>query len=225
VQDRIRHPWNLTPKEAIALQKELAGRVRAGPALENCRYLAGFDLSYNKFSPVCFAAVAIWDVREKKLHEVIGVKGEATFPYIPGLLSFREIPLLMEAFAKLKSKPDVLMIDGQGYAHPRRFGVACHLGILLDLPSIGCAKSRLIGTFEEPADEAGSRSPLIDKEEVIGAVVRTKRRTNPLFISIGHKIDLDSAVRIVLAAGAGYRVPEPTRQAHLAVNALRLSAG
>lgn len=218
------HPWNLTPKEAIALQKELAGKIRHGPPLKRYRYVAGVDLSYNRFSPTCFAAVVIWDAKKKERGEVAGVVGQSTFPYIPGLLSFREIPLLMEAFTQLKTTPEVVMVDGQGYAHPRRIGIACHLGLLLDLPSIGCAKSRLLGTFEEPALEAGSTTRLYDKEELIGQVVRTKPRTNPLFISVGHKIDLASAVRIVLETGAGYRVPEPTRQAHLAVNEMRLQS-
>jgi deoxyribonuclease V len=131
----------------------------------------------------------------------------------------------MDAFAKLHTRPVVVMVDGAGYAHPRRVGIASHLGLLLDLPTIGCAKSRLLGTFDDPAPEAGSTAPLMDKEELIGQVVRTKDRCKPLFISVGHKIDLASAVRVVLETGGGYRVPEPTRQAHLKVNAMRIAAG
>lgn len=218
------HRWDLTPKEAIALQKELAGRILKRPKLKRYRYVAGVDLSYNRFSPDCFAAVVVWDTAKKQTKETVGVRGKSTFPYIPGLLSFREIPLLMEAFAQLQTPPDVVMVDGQGYAHPRRIGIASHLGLLLDLPSIGCAKSRLLGTFEEPALEAGSATSLIDKGEVIGQVLRTKHRCKSLYISIGHKIDLESAVRVVLETGGGYRVPEPTRQAHLTVNAMRVRA-
>lgn len=215
------HPWNLTPKEAIALQKELAGKVRQKPALKRYRYVAGVDASYTRFCPDCFAAIAVWDAQQNEVKQVVGVAAKVTFPYVPGLLSFREIPPLLGAFARLQEPPDVVMVDGQGYAHPRRFGIACHLGVLLNVPTIGCAKSRLVGTFDPPGAEAGSLSDLCDKDEIIGRVVRTKLRTNPLFVSIGHRIDLDSAVRVVLETCQGYRVPEPTRQAHLAVNALR----
>jgi deoxyribonuclease V len=215
------HPWNLTPKEAVALQKQLADRVRSRPALKRYRTIAGVDASYTRFSPICYAAIAVWDAKTGTVEQVVGVRAETTFPYVPGLLSFREIPPLLQAFAKLDRPPDVVMVDGQGYAHPRRFGIACHLGVLLDVPTIGCAKSRLLGTYDDPGTDTGSFSPLLDKEEVIGRVVRTKNRTNPLFISVGHRIDLESAMRVVLESGRGYRVPEPTRQAHLAVTELR----
>src|SRR5262249_12948151 len=153
-----------------------------------------------------------------------GVVAEATFPYVPGLLSFREAPVVLEAFAKLEHAPDVVVCDGQGLAHMRRFGLACHLGLWLDRPCLGCAKTLLVGKFGAQGPEAGARADLVDRGEVVGAAVRTKRNVQPVYVSAGHRIDLDSAVRVVLAGAAGYRVPEPTRQAHLYVNELRRGA-
>ena len=141
---------------------------------------------------------------------------EVAFPYVPGLLSFRETPVLVPVLESLALRPDVLLVDGQGIAHPRRFGIACHLGLLFDIPTIGCAKSRLTGKFEEPGQAKGSHAELKDGEEVIGAALRTRDGTRPIFVSIGHKVDLESALRIVLGCVGKYRIPEPTRRAHLA---------
>jgi deoxyribonuclease V len=215
------HSWKLTPKEAIALQKELASRVDRRTPLGPCELVAGADISYNRFSPIFYGSVVVLKTSDWSVVEVQDVVGENAFPYIPGLLSFREAPILLQAFAKLKEKPDVVMVDGQGIAHPRRLGIASHLGLWLDLPTIGCAKSRLTGTFEEPAKDAGSMSALMDGKEEIGKVLRTKKNIQPLYISVGHRIDLDSAVRLVLESCRGYRIPEPTRQAHLHVNEVR----
>ncbi|HYV37421.1 MAG TPA: endonuclease V [Gemmataceae bacterium] len=143
------------------------------------------------------------------------------FPYVPGLLSFREGPVLLEAFAKLRTTPDAVMIDGQGFAHPRRMGIACHIGLFLDVPTLGCAKSLLVGKYKEPGKKRGSLAPLLDKDDIIGSIVRTRDKVKPVFVSIGHKIDQASAVRLVLQCAQGFRIPEPTRQAHLHVNALR----
>jgi deoxyribonuclease V len=223
---RIRrlHSWDLAPKAAVALQRELASRVETGPALGEVEIVAGADISYNRFSPTIYAGVVVLRLSDGQVIERSGVVADATFPYVPGLLSFREAPAVLRAFARLKSKLDAVLFDGQGYAHPRRVGLASHLGLWLNIPCVGCAKSRLIGEFKPPKREAGSLSDLIDKEEVIGRVVRTKTGVNPLFVSIGHKIDLASAVRLTLAACRGYRLPEPTRQAHLFVNELRTVA-
>ncbi len=147
-----------------------------------------------------------------------------TFPYIPGLLSFRESPPLMEAWRKLKVIPDVLMVDGHGYAHPRRFGIACHLGVILGIPTIGFAKTLLIGKYAEPASTAGNITPLMERGEIIGNVVRTKTNVKPVFVSIGNRITLDDAVRVTLECVKGYRIPEPIRRAHLLVNAVRRDA-
>jgi len=215
------HSWRLTPTEAIALQRKLADQVDARAPLARCDLIAGADVSYNRFSPFIYAAVVVLRADDCSIVEVQSVVGNATFPYVPGLLSFRESPIVLQAFEKLTTTPDAVMLDGQGYAHPRRFGLACHLGLWLDLPCLGCAKSRYIGEFREPAPKAGSLAALLDKKEEIGKVVRTKDRTNPVYVSVGHKIDLASAVRLVLTTSRGYRIPEPTRQAHLHVNELR----
>jgi deoxyribonuclease V len=213
--------WKLTPKEAVALQRELAGRVVTDTTLSECKTIAGADVSYNRFSSTFYAGVVVVRVADGEVLERCGAVAESPFPYMPGLLSFREAPALLEAFAKVKSRPDAVMCDGQGLAHPRRFGVACHLGLCLEVPTIGCAKSHLTGEFEQPAPEVGSTSPLVLRDEIVGGVVRTKNRTKPLFVSPGHRIDVASSIRWVLASCHGYRMPEPTRQAHLFVNELR----
>jgi deoxyribonuclease V len=215
------HPWNLTPDEAVALQRELATRVVLGPPLPSCELIAGADVSYNKGSSTFYAGVVVLKTADLSVVERCGAVAEGPFPYIPGLLSFREAPALLEAFAKVRSQPDAVMVDGQGIAHPRRLGIASHLGLFLDVPTIGCAKSLLTGRYEEPARQAGSTSPLRKGSDLLGQVVRTKNGVQPLFVSVGHRINLDSAVRWVVATCRGYRLPEPTRQAHLFVNELR----
>jgi deoxyribonuclease V len=215
------HSWNLTPTEAVALQRELASRVEARTPLTRCDLIAGADVSYSRFSNTLYAGVVVLRMTDLAVVEKQGVVREVTFPYVPGLLSFRETPVLLEAFAKLESEPDVIMADGHGLAHPRRFGYACHLGLCLNRPTLGCAKSRLTGTYKEPGPKAGSVAPLMDKAEIIGEVVRTKNKVKPVYVSVGHLSDLGSAVEVVLATCRGYRIPEPTRQAHLHVNALR----
>jgi deoxyribonuclease V len=237
------HAWDVTPSEAVALQKKLREKVVLQPLPKTIRHVAGADISFNRFSDVVYAAIVVLRLPELELVSSAGVVTKATFPYVPGLLSFRETPPLLEAWQKLKMQPDVLMLDGQGIAHPRRFGIACHIGLLLDLPTVGCAKSVLVGHYDEPAQEAGNTSPLIHKDEVIGAVVRTKNRVNPVYISPGYLADIPSAVGLALscvkgytaqqesgnlfdaqakpAKGSKYRIPEPTRQAHLLVNAMR----
>ena len=216
------HSWDLTPKQAIALQKELAGRIDMRPPLKKCELLAGADCSYNRFSPKLYGAVVVLRTSDWSIVEAQGLVGESQFPYVPGLLSFREVPIILEIFAKLRHRPDAVMLDGQGRAHPRRIGLACHAGLWLGIPSFGCAKTRLTGEHDEPGPNVGDLAPLRDKDEIIGSVVRTKKRTKPVYVSSGHQIDLPSAVRLTLASGRGYRIPEPTRQAHLYVNQMRL---
>ena len=219
------HSWDLDPTAAVALQKDLAGQIDVRSPLRHCELIAGADVSYNRFSPLLYAAVVVLRM-DGTIVEVQEAVGEATFPYRSGLLTFREAPILLEAFAKLNSEPDAIMLDGQGIAPPRRFGLAAHIGLLLNKPCLGCAKSRLTGKFKEPKSRAGFISPLLDKDgEIIGNVVRTKDNVKPVFVSSGHRIDLPSAVRMVLATCRGYRIPEPTRQAHLHVTALRRRAG
>jgi len=205
----------------VALQRQLADRVDARTPLIGCNLIAGADVSYDRFSNVFYAGVVVLRMDDLTVVEQQGVVREVSFPYVPGLLSFRETPVLLEAFAKIESEPDAVILDGHGFSHPRRFGFACHLGLWLDRPAVGCAKTRLIGTYKDPGRKAGSVAPLKDKDDVIGQVVRTKAGVKPVFVSVGYKIDLRSAVELVLATCRGYRLPEPTRQAHLHVNALR----
>lgn len=216
-----RHRWDLSTTEARALQNELASEVNTTRPLRPWKTVAGADVSYNRFSPWLHAAVVILDARTGEIVEQAGTTDRASFPYVPGLLSFREIPPLIQVFEKLKTVPDVILCDGQGIAHPRRLGLATHLGLWLGVPTVGCAKSRLCGTYEEPGLKRGSQSPLVDRGEVVGAVLRTRDRVKPLFVSPGHLCDLEGAVEIVLEQSGKYRLPTPTRLAHLVVNELR----
>jgi len=209
------HSFDVDYKEAVRIQRQLAEQISLSPFSAKYRYVAGADVAYSKKDNALFAAVVVLEYPSAE--EVLSrtEKGEATFPYIPGLLSFREAPLLLQIFEELPITPDVVIFDGQGLAHPRGFGLACHVGLFLDVPSIGCAKSRLVGEHEEPGPIKGSTTPLTYKEKVVGAVVRTRDKVKPVFVSPGHKVDIKSAVRIVLETCRGYRLPEPTRIAHL----------
>lgn len=215
------HDWSMTPRDAIDLQKQLRDRVKLAPLDRTIETIAGADISFNKFETTVYAGVVVLRIDTLEVIEEAGVVTEAHFPYIPGLLSFRETPALLEAWARLKIEPDVLMLDGQGLAHPRRFGIACHVGLLIERPTLGCAKSVLVGKYDEPASERGAWSPMIDKGETIGAAVRTKKNVKPIYVSPGHLITLEDSINLTLACNGGYRQPEPTRRAHLLVNALR----
>jgi deoxyribonuclease V len=208
------HEWQVSTSEAIRLQKQLASQVSRDETSDAFRYIAGVDVSTSRWEKEGTAAVVVLSYPELELLEEKKVRGRIGFPYVPGLLSFREAPLMLEAFEKLVISPDLVLVDGQGIAHPRRFGIAAHLGLFLDVPTIGCAKSRLCGTCEEPGTEAGSSADLRDGGEVIGAVVRTRQGTKPVYVSVGHKISLQQAVRWVLMCCRGFRLPEPTRLAH-----------
>jgi deoxyribonuclease V len=215
------HDWNLTPKEAVALQRKLAGTVDARSRVTKCDLIAGADVSYNRFSKILYAGVVVLRMSDLKVVERCGATFETRFPYVPGLLSFREAPALLKVFAMVESEPDVVVLDGHGFAHPRRFGLACHVGMWLNRPCLGCAKSRLTGTFKRLGVNAGARTKLTDEDEVIGTVLRTKTDVKPVFVSVGHRIDLESAVKVILAARSKYRIPEPTRLADQYVNELR----
>ncbi len=209
------HRWDLTPQEAIQLQRELASRVIREGQPEAVKVIAGIDISANDRTGLARAAIVALAYPSMQVLEWVLHEESLRFPYIPGLLSFREAPSILAGFQKLKHKPDLLMVDGQGIAHPRRLGIASHLGLVLDLPSIGCAKSILTGHLKgELGQEIGARVPLMADGEVIGVGLRTKARTNPLIISVGHRLSLEVAVDYVLACCRGYRLPEPTRQAH-----------
>lgn len=213
--------WNLAPKEAVEAQKEWRSLVRIEPPAREINTIAGADISFNRFSDVIYSAIVVLSLPELRIIETASVCSTAKFPYVPGLLSFRETPSFLECWEKLRTKPDALMLDGQGLAHPRRFGIACHIGLILDLPTLGCAKSILVGQHGELALEAGSQSPLVDKNEVVGVALRTKKNVAPVYVSAGHRMDLNSAVELALRSVTRYRQPEPTRQAHLLVNQLR----
>jgi deoxyribonuclease V len=215
------HEWSLTPREAVELQKRLRASVRVTPLKKRIKTVAGADISFNKFDPTIYAGVVVLRLPTLEVVEEVGIVSETKFPYVPGLLSFRESPSVLEAWAKLKTEPDAVMFDGQGIAHPRRVGIASHVGLLINRPTLGCAKSVLVGKFEPPGDERGAWSPMTDKGETIGAAVRTKTRVQPIYVSPGHLIDLEGAIDLTLACDGGYRQPEPTRRAHLLVNALR----
>lgn len=211
----IEHPWNLTPGEAIALQRGLAARVEVGDRLpEEIHSVAGVDVGFEEGGRITRAAVAVLRFPDlEPLHSVVA-RRPTEFPYVPGLLSFRELPALLEALRQLAELPDVILCDGQGRAHPRRFGIACHLGVLLDRPTVGVGKTRLIGTHAEPGPEKGDWAPLLDGGEVIGAVLRTRPGVKPLYISGGHRVGLETAIALTLACTRRYRLPETTRAAH-----------
>lgn len=206
------HEWDVSPGEAIAIQKRLRSQVSLAPSfrLADLRTVAGVDAAYGDVNR---AAVVVFSFPDLEVLESAVALRESVFPYVPGLLSFREIPAVLDALDKLKTTPDVLICDGQGYAHPRRLGLASHLGVYLDRPAVGCAKSRLVGTYTEPGPAVGDRSPLVHRGEVVGAVLRSKPRTNPLFVSPGNKVDIETSISLVLACLRGYRLPEPTRLA------------
>jgi deoxyribonuclease V len=211
-----RHSWQVTAAGAIEIQKELAGEISRVGNIPNIQFVAGVDISVNRWTKTGTGAVVILSYPSLEITEIKVVTDRINFPYVPGLLSFREMPLLLKAFEKIERGPDLVLVDGQGIAHPRRVGLASHLGLWLGVPTIGCAKSRLCGEHEIPPLEAGRSTELVDNGEVIGAVLRTKESVKPLYISIGHLIDLPSAIRFVMACCRGYRLPEPTRLAHLA---------
>ncbi|HEV7858664.1 MAG TPA: deoxyribonuclease V [Pyrinomonadaceae bacterium] len=215
------HDWTMTPREAIALQKSLRERVSLRPLDREIETVAGADISFNKYEPTLYAGIVVLRLPSLEVVEEVGVVSETRFPYVPGLLSFRESPPLLEAWSKLKTEPDAVMFDGQGIAHPRRVGIASHVGLIIERPTLGCAKSVLVGKYEEPPPERGTWTPLVDKGETIGAALRTKDRVNPIYVSPGHLIDLAGAIELTLKCNGGYRQPEPTRRAHFLVNALR----
>ena len=216
MKSRNLHTWDLSIDQAKELQRDLASRVSVVSEDLNPRYVAGVDISAPDASGVARGAAVVMAYPDLVIVDHCVTRARVSFPYVPGLLSFREAPLVIQALEGLSIDPDLILVDGQGLAHPRRFGLACHIGLLMDVPTIGCAKSRLCGAYSTPGEERGSYSDLTDGEEVIGAVLRTKLRTTPIFVSVGHRIDLETAIRYTLGCGGGYRVPEPTRHAHLA---------
>lgn len=217
------HGWDVSPQEAIRIQEELRKKIRLRFPKVSLQRIAAGDVAYGLGDDILYGAFLLFSFPGLVLLEKAWAKGKASFPYIPGLLTFREAPILLKAFGQLKAKPDLILLDGQGIAHPRGLGLAAHLGLLLDLPAIGCAKSRLVGTHGAINMKEASAAPLVKNGRTIGMALRTRTKVKPVFVSAGHKIDLKRSVQIVLALCRGYRVPEPLRQAHLFVNALRRS--
>ena len=215
------HPWRVTYHQAVRIQEELRLKLDLRPFRGQPRLVAGTDVSFSKSSPELYAGVVVLSFPDLELVESCAVKGRASFPYIPGLLSFREIPVLLKAFGALKNRPDVVICDGQGIAHPRGFGLAAHLGVILGMPSIGCAKNLLVGDFAPPAARRWASSRLVFEGREVGRVLRTRDGVKPVFVSPGHLMDIPGAERIVRRCCTRFRLPETTRQAHLLVNRRR----
>lgn len=216
------HSWRVSPKRAVQIQRELADRVRIEPLATVCNLVAGTDLAFDDGGSICIAGVVLWDVQRRRIIEQHVVRRKVSFPYVPGLLSFREAPAILAALRKLRRTPDVVMCDGQGMAHPRRFGIASHVGVILDRPTIGCAKSRLTGEYREPGMRRGCRTKLHDRGDVIGAVLRSRDNVRCVYVSVGHRVDLATASRLVLTCSIGRRLPEPTRLADKLVAAEKM---
>lgn len=215
------HSWNVTPKEAVEIQRQLQPHVTLRNRLKRVRYVAGTDVSSSLTDDTVWAGVVVVEYPGLEPVEEKWARGKTSFPYIPGLLSFREIPILVSALTQLKIVPDLILCDGQGIAHPRGMGLATHLGFLVDCPTIGCAKSRLVGTYSGLGEVKGASAELHHAGKVVGVAARTRERVKPIFISSGNRITLKQSVRIVLRCCPRYRVPEPIRMAHLLVNRLR----
>lgn len=206
------------------LQRELSKKLVLHDAFKEIKYVAGVDVGFEDEGKITRAAVVVLDFPSLQFNEVSIGTCKTSFPYIPGLLSFRELPAVLKAVEKLKRIPDMFLCDGQGYAHPRRFGIACHLGVMTDTPSLGVGKTRLIGQFKPVADKKGAWQPLMDKKVCIGAVLRTRQNVKPVYISAGHRISLDTAIKIVMQCITRYKLPETTRWAHkYASRALKLA--
>jgi len=218
------HTWHLTYTRAVDLQKRLACKVESTPLERPPKLIAGLDCAFSRNGKRIIAAVVVLKLPDFDLVETTSARRKVAFPYIPGLLSFREAPVCIAAAEKLKVTPDIFIIDGQGIAHPRRLGLAAHLGLFFDRPTIGCAKSRLTGKFQQPPPKKGAYTLLKDEKETIGAVVRTRTNVKPVFVSVGNKCTLKDAIKIILECTTKYRLPEPTRLAHQMVGRLKSKA-
>jgi deoxyribonuclease V len=211
----------ISPEEAIRIQKELRQQIQLQPLPKPVQYIAGADISFNKYSPTVYAGIVVMQYPSLQVVDKAGIIDTATFPYIPGLLAFREVPALIKAWEQLTIQPDVLVLDGHGIAHPRRMGIATHFGVLMNVPALGCAKSLLTGKYTEPENQIGAYADLNDKGELIGKVLRTKKNCKPVYVSPGNMITMDESLELILQCIRKYRIPEPTRLAHNYVNELR----
>jgi deoxyribonuclease V len=215
----------LTATEAVAIQNDLRSRIQLKPLEKQPTLIAGSDISFNKYSPTVYAGIVVLKFPELQVIETVSVIDEIHFPYVPGLLAFREVPALVKCWEKLQHKPDVLVLDGHGISHPRRMGIATHFGVLMQTPTMGCAKSLLTGKYGEPANEPGAATDLIHQNEIVAKVLRTKRNTKPVFVSPGNLITQTECLQIIMQCVKGYRIPEPTRLAHNFVNEVRVKNG
>jgi deoxyribonuclease V len=208
------HPWAVSVQEAFRIQGELRRQLILEDEPNAPGTVAGIDVAYSRERDLLYAAIVVMDIQTLEPAEVVSASQKPGFPYVPGLLTFREGPVVLEAYERLAGTPDILMFDGQGIAHPRGLGLASHVGVILDRPTVGCAKSRLVGEFKEPKQTRGSMRTLSYERRKVGVVLRTKDRTKPLFVSPGHRMTVEAAAKLVLDTGRGYRLPEPTRLAH-----------
>lgn len=218
---RSLHPWNVDYRRAIIIQEKLRANISLTNSFRTIESVAGADVSYSRGGQEGIAAMVILSYPDLDLMDEAFARGKVSFPYIPGLLSFREAPLLLRVFRKLQRLPDVILYDGQGIAHPRSLGLASHMGLLLDLPSVGCAKKKLVGDFGEVGPQPGSITPLEIGGRIVGAVVRTRGGVKPVIVSPGHRIDVESSIGLVLKTCRGFRLPEPLRLAHLMVKRIQ----
>ncbi|SMC20179.1 Endonuclease V [Andreprevotia lacus DSM 23236] len=213
MQPRLHHPWPEDEAAALALQRQLAGQVERHDRLDDIRLVAGLDVAYDEHSDRLVAAAVVLDAHTLVVVEQAVAVDVARFPYIPGLFSFRELPPLVQALGRLSLRPDLIVCDGQGIAHPRRFGLACHVGLLFDVPSIGCGKTRLLGQHDQAGPERGDSTPLRDGDDIIGSALRTQRGIKPVYVSTGHRIALPTACHWITRLCSKYRLPETTRMA------------
>jgi len=223
LQPLVQHSWCISPRRARALQRQLAAAVIRNPTcdLRRIRWVLATDVSYARETDTCYGAAVIWDYRRQRELAAATARRRARFPYVPGLLSFREIPVLLAAIAKLDHRVDLMLAEGQGWAHPRGFGLACHLGVIYDLPAVGCAKTRLVGHHREPAAGRGGWTALHYRGLIVGSVLRTWTQVKPVYVSPGHRISLAQGRRVVLRLSDRYRLPEPLRRAHALANQVR----
>jgi deoxyribonuclease V len=218
------HPWVVSTQQALEIQRHLRHEIKLMPLPDSIEYVAGIDVSYSRITRTLWGGVVVFAYRGLVRIEEKWAKDQSLFPYVPGLLSFREIPVLLRALKQIRTLPDVILCDGQGIAHPRGVGIASHLGLVLDTPTVGCAKSRLVGEFRAVGEKKGNFASLRYEGRVVGAVLRTRAGAKPIFVSPGFKITLQEAISITLNCTTKYRIPEPVRSAHLFVNELRREA-
>ncbi len=221
IREGIKHRWDISPRQAIKIQEDLRSLLVLTNGFDKLLLVGGADVAYSRKKNRVCAVLTVFHYSTMNLLDVAYAEAEASFPYIPGLLTFREGPVVLKAFRRLKERPDLIIFDGQGIAHPRRLGLAAHMGLVLNMPTVGCAKSPLRVQFEVPGLKRGSASKMMDGKEQVGVVLRTRDGIKPLYVSPGHLVDLATSVKVILAAGRGYRLPQPTRIAHIKVTEFR----